>query len=344
MKSNPMNHQPVRNHLTYRGFSFPRTFMITLGFAGVFFILLHGCVKNELEEREADEKKIISTYLASHPGFTKTEGGIYVQMNREGNGLTPSAGEFIFINYVGKYLEDEVIRETSYDSLKSLWPISGNLTNYLYGPLKTSYGDKMPGINEALALLKEGGKGTFIIPSDKANFDQIPLLYEIELLKVIGDPVAFEDSVLTIFAQENFSETDRFDTLNVWMKITESSESPLFFGTGDTLYFSFVGKLVDHFGTTASTERIFDSNQLKLIYNLSKPSSGKILNGTIPSGLRIALDSIQNGIKASVLLGYDQAYGEEGIEHSVNEYTIIPPYQTVVYDIEITDIKIGGAR
>ena len=150
--------------------------------------LLSGCVKDELKELEEKEKKIIAEYIAAHPGFIQTEGGLYVHEEIAGNGMSPVKGNYVFINYVGRYLEDGEIRETNIDSLKNDWPVSPSLENFLYGPSKITYGDKMPGINEALGMMKEGGKAAFIIPSGKANFDYNPLIYELELLKVVRNP------------------------------------------------------------------------------------------------------------------------------------------------------------
>jgi hypothetical protein len=124
---------------------------VILLLASVFLFLLQACVNNELEELEAREKKIIGDYLALNPGFIKTEGGIYILEEKVGTGLTPAFDEWVFVNFVGKYLEDGSIRETTYDSLKSEWPVSEFFENYLYGPSKILYGYSMPGLRSYVA-------------------------------------------------------------------------------------------------------------------------------------------------------------------------------------------------
>jgi FKBP-type peptidyl-prolyl cis-trans isomerase 2 len=315
-------------------------------------MMITGCVKNEVEEMEAREKKIIEQYLADNniSADTKTEGGIYFIETVAGTGQTPVKDDNVFINYVGRYLEDGLIRETSYDSLKSDWPAAATFEDLLYGPVKVIYGYSMPGINEALSLMKEGGRATVIIPSDKANYDFNPLMYELELLRVVKNPVSYEDSVMNIYKDKYFGDESRVDTSQfVWLKITETSDSEVTFGTGDTLYFNFTGKIVDGFGDSVQASRVFDSNTgeapLKYLFGQTKVTSGQMLNqNLIPDGLKLALDSIQNEVKASVLMKYDQAFEEDGLVHPVYNYIIIPRLQTVVYDIEVVDIRPGAGK
>lgn len=319
--------------------------------AFIIVFTLPGCVKDELKELEEKESKIISEYVAANPGFIQTEGGLYVYEEIAGNGLTPLKGNYVFINYVGRYLEDGVIRETNYDSLKNDWPISGNLENFLYGPSRITYGDKMPGINEALGMMKEGGKAAFIIPSGKANFDYKPLLYELELIKVVRDIEVYEDSVMNVYIDQHFGDDARIDTLNIWYKLSDTIPgSEDVFGPQDTLFFNFTARLVDGFTDPIQINRIFDSNQnkdpLKYNYGQANLSSGQMLNNKLPIGLKTALDSlqIQNHSKATLLLGYDRAFGSTGHLHPEDKYIIIPAFQSVIYDIEVIDILSVPAK
>jgi hypothetical protein len=311
--------------------------------------LLSSCVSNELEQLEDQEKKLIAGFLAANPGYEKTEGGIYFKEEVEGTGLSPVDGDYIFIHFTGWYIEtgttkeDMDIRETSLESRKDEWNISGELEDYLFGPSKITYGDKMPGINEALGMMKEGGKASFVLPSDKANFDYIPLLYEIELIKVVRDPIAYEDSVLNFIVSRDFSEAEQVDDTTVWMKITESSVSDEYYTTGDTLLFNFTGRLVDGFGDSIVTTRIIDSNTggspVKIVFGKTVVPSGSMITTSLLKGLTMAFDSIQSGVKASVLMHYNFAFSDKGLLHPIHKYIIIPEYQTVVYDIEVVQIK-----
>jgi len=317
-----------------------KLYTIIFSLAAVFLFLLQACVNNELEELEAREKKIIGDYLALNPEFTKTEGGIYILEDRTGNGLTPAVDEWIFVNFVGRYLEDSTIRETTYDSLKSEWPASDGFENYLYGPSKILYGYSMPGLNEAVSLMKEGGKATFIIPGDKANYDYRPLLYEIELIRVVKDIKALDDSALFQYIdKKGFLDTAIVDT-TVWVRLDETINNDSIVN-GDTVFMRFEGRLIDGFGDSVVDNRIFNSNlndeaPLKFVYP-SKVISGKILGNKIPEGLVTALRYIKRG-KGSVIIRYPRAFKEAGYVHEKENYIIVPKFQSVVYDIEVTQI------
>lgn len=315
---------------------------------------LTACVSNDLDQLEEQEQKLIRNFLDANPGFEKTEGGIYFHEDVAGAGLTPVDGDYVFINFTGWYIEtgtskqDMDIRETNLESLKDEWNISGDLVNYLYGPSKITYGDKMPGINEALGMMKEGGKASFVLPSDKANFDYIPLLYEIELIKVVKDPVAYEDSIVNEYLATVFTDPVQLDDTTVWMRITQPSASEEYYTTGDTLYFNYTGRLVDGFSGSFETARIIESNAgkspVKIVYGKTGVPSGTMLSNTLPKGLTMAFDSIQNGVKASVLIHYNFAFGADGLLHPVNSYIMVPEYQTVLYDIEVLQIKTSEAK
>ncbi|HLO57178.1 MAG TPA: hypothetical protein VK179_00400 [Bacteroidales bacterium] len=314
-------------------------------FVSAFIVLASGCVKNDIEDLENNEKKIISKYLADHniTEDKKTEGGIYFIENKAGTGVTPGKDNYVVINYVGRYLEDGVIRETSYDSLKADWPLSGIFKYYLYGPIKMMYGYSMPGINEALSLMKEGGKATVILPSDKANYDYKPLVYELELLKVIKDPEAFDDSTMYLYVQENYSEGTQIGDTTLWYKITEASTAIDSFGSGDSIYFNYTGRIVDAYGSTIVANRVFDSNAEKGISRY-KPGMRTPTNMMLfPNGLKVAFDSIrfQNHSKVSIAIGNSMAYGKTGYVYPTQNYTVVPVYQSLIYDIEVVDIKQG---
>jgi FKBP-type peptidyl-prolyl cis-trans isomerase len=246
-----------------------------------------------------------------------------------------------------------MIRETTYDSLKEDWSAADVFTNYVYGPVKFEFGYSVPGLNEGIAMMKEGGKALLVLPSDKAFYDFHPMSYEIELLRVIPDPVEYEDSVLAAYLDAKGFDAgteyvDNGDT--IWFKetVTPDPGDEKTIDQGDTVLFRFKGRLVDGFGNVLQDERIFDSNMdddnpVKIVFS-STPSkkSGNIL--AIPRGLVMALDSMRNGTQATAVLPYTQAFDDGGITSSTYGYTIVPPYQTVIYDIIVEDIQSPAGK
>lgn len=314
-------------------------------FVAVTLVLtVSACLKDDMKEQSDREKRIIQDYIESHSisSDTKTKGGIYYVERVEGTGRTVLKDNYVLINFTGKYLENESVVETSYDTVT--WSLSSKFPDYLFGPARLLYGHSMLGINEALSYMKEGGKATVILPSETANFDFRPLVYDLHLLKVVRNIVEYEDSVVeTYLAQNGYAASNKLD--KIWYKETyvpdpaDVNDVKL----NDTVYLRFEGRLLDGFTDPISTSRIFDSNMddpqpLKYVFG-SKVTGGTILNQSIPAGLKTAIDSMRVGVKATVVLPYSVAFGNEGLTNSRYNYTIIPPYQSVLYQVEVTAIK-----
>ncbi len=117
-----------------------------------------GDIRNKLEEnlkvqREIDEEKI-EKYITnlqktdSTQKFKKTNTGVRYHLIKKGTGKIPQNGDTVLVNYTSRILEGKVYDYTEED------------TEYLVG-------DALPqGFDESLTLLKEGGKGVFILPSE----------------------------------------------------------------------------------------------------------------------------------------------------------------------------------
>ncbi len=315
---------------------------------GIIFTLIllaSGCVSNDEDKRRDNELKVIQEYLKAH-GITnesKTEGGIYFIGDTTGNTASPEEGDYVIISYVGRFLENLEIRETSYDSLKSQWSAAANYKNYLYGPIMMPLGKSITGINEGLSLMKEGGKATLIIPSDKAFYDYSPLIYEIRLHKVLDNPVTYSKSLFKTFLNAN-NFTQELDDSVFYKEVVTPPEDTITPVSGDEIYFRFAGLLIDEFRNASNDT--FDSNfplskdQIKYIWGKTKISAGEMISppAGIPAGFRLALGKMRKGTRALVAIPYSQAFGKDGLIDSRYGFTIIPAYQNMVYEIVVDDI------
>jgi FKBP-type peptidyl-prolyl cis-trans isomerase len=315
--------------------------LVVFSYTSLFLMLASGCVNNDLKELEDKENAIIQQYLSDSAisADTKTEGGIYFIEEVPGTGLSPVKDNYVVINYVGRYLETLEIRETSDSLLADEWPASETFVNFLFGPAKLKYGYSIGGINEALSLMKEGGRASAVIPSDKAFYDHNPLLYELELIKVIRNPITYEDSVKKAYLDEKgFPESANLEHL-IWFRedYTPDIADVKTVQKNDSVSFNFTGRLVDGFTAVLQDDRIFDSNQgdakpVKILFDRSK------INSRFPKGFMIALDSMRLNTRATAVIPYTQAYGEKGVVDGIYGYTVVPTYQTVVYSIEVVRI------
>ena len=140
--------------------------------------------KAELKKQTAKKDEAVerAKYLKEHKITTKpTKSGLYYIERAKGTGPQAIPGKQVKLHYTGTLLNGKKF-DSSLDRNKPFEFILGR-------------GQVVPGWDEGIALMKQGGKATLIIPSDIAYGDQpnqnIPafstLVFEVELLEV-ADP------------------------------------------------------------------------------------------------------------------------------------------------------------
>ena len=112
-------------------------------------------------------------------GFDKTDSGLRFKIIQEGNGIKAEKGKTVSVHYEGSLTNGQVF-DSSYSRNQ---PIDFTL----------GVGQVIPGWDEGIALLKEGDKARFVIPSNLAYGSAgaggvIPpdatLIFDVELMKV----------------------------------------------------------------------------------------------------------------------------------------------------------------
>jgi FKBP-type peptidyl-prolyl cis-trans isomerase len=125
---------------------------------------------------EIDQNIILNFLIDSLFDFQKTQSGIFYQIEKTGEGEFPTPQSRITAHYRGTFLDGK-----EFDS------------SFKKGaPMMFSLNGVIAGWQEALQMLKPGGKGTFIIPSKlaygKTGYPGLiapntVLIFEIELIK-----------------------------------------------------------------------------------------------------------------------------------------------------------------
>jgi len=132
-----------------------------------------GCSKEKVDQDLVDQETI-ATYIASNKlTMTKDPSGIHYQIQTPGTGNNPSPTATVEVRYKGMLLNGTVFDQTA----------AGKTATF---PLTSL----IPGWRIAIPLLKKGGKGIFLIPSNLGygpfGSGTIPgksvLFFEIELL------------------------------------------------------------------------------------------------------------------------------------------------------------------
>jgi len=130
-----------------------------------------------LDRVKKDGEEFIAGFLDCNEEAIKTDSGLVYYSMKEGDGASPTKADEVEVHYHGT-LTDGTVFDSSVDRGATI---------------KFKLGQVIQGWQEGLAMMKEGGKATLIIPSDLAYGDAgsggaVPpgatLKFEVELFKV----------------------------------------------------------------------------------------------------------------------------------------------------------------
>jgi FKBP-type peptidyl-prolyl cis-trans isomerase len=161
---------------------FPRSVLFFL--TGALIVTLVSC--DPAKKNEKAEEESISNYLNTHSTdtFTLESSGLYYRDVVVGTGIQPQLHDTAYVLYTGKFLDGSTFDSNVGDSGEQLvFPVGEGLL--------------IAGFDEGITYMKAGGKAEFLVPSSLAYGTQgyytiagyTPLLYEVELVKVVAGPV-----------------------------------------------------------------------------------------------------------------------------------------------------------
>lgn len=140
--------------------------------------ILTGRVSGALETTKSKGKEFISSFLLKNPRAMQTPSGLVYSEIIAGIGAQPTADSTVLVHYHGT-LTDGTVFDSSVDRGE---------------PIKFPLKNVIAGWQEGVALMRQGGKATLVVPSDLAYGDQgsppvIPpgatLQFDVELLEVM---------------------------------------------------------------------------------------------------------------------------------------------------------------
>lgn len=289
----------------------------------LIFTVLPSCLKDD--EGWEKEQRLLRQYIAANNITVQpTASGLYYLEIEEGDGLEVEVNDILIINYTAQLLDGYVF-DTSDSTIARQKNIYSE--SVIYGPYKFKLNRvSISGVKEGLTYMKEGGKARLIIPSKLGfgpySYGNIPaystLIYDIELLEVIKDPVAHEAALLNEYLAENNITVEPESSGLYYIETEEGSgEFPL---TGKSCVVRFTGKFIDG--------RIFANytgdNTYTFTYNVTQ---------LIP-GFVEGVGLMKAGGMATVIIPSSLAYGGDGSQNGV-----IPPYSTLIYEIELLQVN-----
>ncbi|MDF1550802.1 MAG: FKBP-type peptidyl-prolyl cis-trans isomerase [Bacteroidales bacterium] len=269
-------------------------------FAFVLLFTIVGCEKED--ERPQNEIVAREKYLADNNiTVAPTASGLYYIETLAGTGVAPDTNQYVKIVYEVFYLSGE-----SFD---------GDTVDFAY-----AVGVVIPALDEALSYMKTGGKATIIVPSNlafgAAGNDYVPpyttLIYKIELLE-------------TYFPDEKEIELRNQYIIDNNITVAPTSTGLYYIetleGTGDLPTASKIVE-VKYKGFFLNGE-VFDSGTLEFTMGA----------GQIIKGFEEGIGYMKKGGKATLIIPSDLAYGATGSQG------VIPPYTTLVFEVELINIR-----
>lgn len=264
-------------------------------------------LENDIEATtKKDEQDILDYISKNNLQMLSTQTGLrYVITQPSVNGRNVQVGDEVSLHYVVSLLSG--IRVDSTSRLKN-------------EPLKFAYGGVsiIQGLAEAISLLKEGEKGTFIIPSILAFGSQtsanIPknsvLKIDLELVKLRSEDQQMDDYVKA-----------------TKIPVTETSTTGLRFlrtvTTNGTALKAGLLATVKYTGFLVNNGTQFDTGQIDVALG----------DGAVVKGFEEGLLKMKVGEKATLVFPSAIGYGKTG------SGTKIPPYAPLIFNVEVVSAK-----
>ncbi len=260
------------------------------------------------EEQEAQEPQGPPAGFQEQD-YSTTESGLQYAIVEEGSGEQPEMGDVVRVHYTGLLADG-----TEFDSSRG----GGEPFQFALGR-----GQVIPGWDEGIGLLREGGSAKLIVPPElgygaQGSSGVIPpnatLYFDVELIEILpGGP----DSPTEV-------EEDEYETtesgLQYYVIEEGEGESP---EEGDPVSIHF-------------TFWLTDGTRLNSSIDVGQPLTFVIGQGQVPPGLEEGVADMSVGGQRQFVLPPELAFGEQGAGNT------IPPNSTVIFEVELLEILPSG--
>lgn len=296
---------------------------------------LLSCEKT-IDEGESDELLRLQAYMSIHyPDLNPTSSGLYYIINEQGTGDVAENDNFILYNYSVMGLNGNVV-ETNIRSLAYLYGIYSSTTRYApnYGP----YNDQIiKGLVEGISYLKPPAKARFIMPSKLAYGSSMykglnpysSIIYDIELIKVVPDPVVYEQEQIDEFLANYFpfgiEDTILYDGV-YYLELDEGKGE--YFLENETVELDYVGSYLDGKVFDTSIKSVAIENGIYLSSKTYLPMEMIVGSNDVIEGYSLVMKKLRREGSAKVIITSPKAY-------SVIGNNTIRPYEPLVFDIYV---------
>lgn len=293
--------------------------------------LLTSCKKDNESEAKALENRVFDTYLENNNITVQpTESGLYFIEETEGSGLSPNEGDWVLINYDLYLVDGERLIYTSDKEKAEDYEIYDD--RVIYGNSKIEIGGNIEGFDEGLLLMREGGKAQLLFKSDLGYGDQTAglissyssLLIDIELVKVIEDPITYEDELIQDYLDEmNFINVQQKESGLYYIEMEE--------GVGDSAQ--------ENFYVTINVDGFLIDGRKFLDADVFRFQLGSY-DYALTEGLMEGVSYMKEEGKSKLIVPFYLGYGAAGKSYFEGRAKVpIPPYTSLIYDVELLNAK-----
>jgi len=309
-------------------------YLILIVIGGSLFF--QGCEEAVVVDKEANEERYFNLYMQSnYPDVDPRPSGLFYIEHKAGTGAVPDEDDWMIINHAASEIPEEKVFESYLEQVA--WNNGIIDTTAMFGPYKVQNGTFVDGVTEGLSLMSEGGQSIMCFNSNlgygKDGFSlrsikaYQSLKYDIELVEVIPDIVAYEQNRIDLFL-ETLQGTDAIHDpgtdATMHYVIDEVSEgNPVV--SDSVVEVAYKGYLIDG--------RVFDERSIEDPYEVTMGE------GEVISGWELGLLKFKEGEKGTLVIPYPLGYGEEGEMTKDGRYQAIPPYETLIFEVEIVSVK-----
>lgn len=260
-------------------------------------------LENDIEATSKRNAQEIADYISQkNLQMLSTASGMKYSINQTSSGRVAAIGDEVTFHYTLSLLSGTKVDSTS------------KINNT---PAKITLGASniIAGFLEALSLLKEGERGTFLMPSilgfGTQSSTSIPanssLRLDLEIVKLRSEDQVIDDYV----AATKLTLTEKTST---GLRFLRTLEAP----NGVQLKAGLTTS-VKYTGYLASTGKQFDTGQISV----------SLGSGSVVKGFEEGLLKMKVGEKATLVFPSSLGYGTTG------SGTAIPPYSPLIFNVEI---------
>lgn len=284
-----------------------------------FFVVLSSCsVENVADQEQNNDEADIQSYITQNKlaNMLKTADGMYYSIKPSGGTKAAVATDLVTLSYK-LYLLDGTLIDSTNAPAKQFKSIVYGVSQTIFTPI--------------IQLMKEGDKGTFLLPSSlgfgSSSIGNVPaysvLRAEVEVISIRTEA----EQITEMKNLYGFKTPETTSSGMVFEKILESTTEPAI-STGKTVTVKYLGRL--GYGTVK-----VDATTNKLVFD-SKFGEGEFtfITGTsqVIKGFEEAVLKLKLNEKAKVILPSSIAYGANG-------NATIPGYSPLYFEIEVVFVK-----